>query len=429
MSPGAAPTSTPLRGRCRVPGDKAISHRAALLALRARGRTRIRGFSPAGDCAATLEVVRRLGAQMHGAPAGVLEITPGTPRPGTTALDCGRSGTTMRLTAGLVAPDPGVVELSGAAQLLRRPMERVAAPLRLMGAWVQTAPGGLPPLRIEGGRLRGISYLPEVASAQVKSAMLLAGLGAEGPTSVSETVPTRDHTERLLQAMGADLEVRDGAQGRTATVRPGSELLPLHLEVPADASSAAVLAAAAALVPGSDVVLEQVSVNPGRTGFLEVLREMGAEVDIEPRSPDSAPEPWADVRVRHAPLKALRIERDQVPALIDELPLLGLLATCAEGESLVRGASELRVKESDRIAGLVRGLQALGADCEELPDGFVVRGPTRLGGGVCDAMGDHRLAMAFHLAGLRSQGKVHVLGLEFADDSFPGFLTRLGGLM
>jgi 3-phosphoshikimate 1-carboxyvinyltransferase len=272
--------------------------------------------------------------------------------------------------------------------------------------------------------LIGIEYVPSRASAQVKSALLIAGLRASSPTTVVEPIPTRDHTERLLTAMGASVAVADSARGMSIRVEPGA-LGPLRLSIPGDASSAAVLAAAAALVPGSDVVLEGVSVNRTRIGFFKVLARMGAIVEFEPAGERLGPEPVADIRVQQRPLTAVRIGADAVPALIDELPLVGLLATAAEGVTEVRGAAELRVKESDRIAGLVSGLRALGAEVEELEDGFIVRGPTQLRGGACDALTDHRLAMTFTLAGLVSLGAVEVAGREFVSDSFPGFLSAL----
>jgi 3-phosphoshikimate 1-carboxyvinyltransferase len=420
----------PLLGRCQVPSDKSISHRAAILAACGAGRSEILNFSVAGDCRASLALVRALGCEVRQA-GNRLEVTgmgpPGASTQLDAALDCERSGTTMRLGAGLVAGLPWSLRLTGHPQLLRRPMERVAGPLRRMGAQVTTAPGGRPPLDIRGGNLIGIEHVPSPSSAQVKSAVLIAGLGASSPTTVVEPVPTRDHTERLLAAMGASIEGADSAQGRSIRLVPG-KLSPLRLSVPGDASSASVLAAAAALVPGSDVVLERVSANPTRTRFFAVLARMGAFVEFEPAGDQLGPEPAADIRVKHLTLTAVRIEADEVPLLIDELPLVGLLATAAEGVTEVRGAVELRTKESDRIAGLVAGLRALGADAEELEDGFIVRGPTQLRGAACDALTDHRLAMTFTLAGLVSVGAVEVIGTEYVSDSFPGFFTSLGEL-
>ncbi len=424
----------PLVGTASVPTDKSISHRAAILAAMADGTSRIRGYSPAGDCRSTLRVVRTLGATVtahggevtvrgsallqHGAGAGTVDAGD---------LDCGRSGTTMRLVAGAVAGAPMRARLTGDPQLLGRPMERVAEPLRLMGAAVETT-GGRPPVIIQGGGLRGIRFRLPVASAQVKSAVLLAALRAEGTTIVEEPVPTRDHTERLLLAMGirARVDPIPDGPGRSVTVGPGS-LEPLDVTVRGDASSAAFVVAAAALVPGSDVIVERVGLNPTRTELLRVLRRAGGSLETVEDGTEHG-EPVGSIRVRHASLGPLRVERDRVPWLVDEIPLVALLATQADGTTEVRGVGELRVKESDRIAGVVAGLRALGADAEELPDGFVVRGPTPLRGGHVDALADHRLAMTFAVAALIARGPVTVRGMEYADDSFPGFLPMLHSL-
>jgi len=332
----------------------------------------------------------------------------------------------MRLMAGVLAGRPFRSVLTGDPQLVRRPMDRVAEPLRSMGADVELAPGGGPCVAIRGGGLKGIEYRLRVASAQVKSAVLLAGLQASGVTTVVEATPARDHTERLLAFAGAEVD-REGSNGTVRTsIRPGP-LRAFDLEVPGDLSSAAPLIAAAALVPGSDLLIEGVGLNPTRTGFLRVLQRMGLSVEIDPSEP-GGPEPSGHIRVCHGHLAAVEVGSADVPGVIDELPLLGLLATQAEGVTVVRGARELRVKESDRIAGLVAGLRALGAEAEELEDGFAVRGPTPLAGASCDANGDHRLAMTFAVAGLVASGPVSVLGMEFVPDSFPGFRETLEGL-
>lgn len=419
-----------LSGSCRVPGDKSISHRAALLAAIAAGDSRIRGFSTAGDCATTVAVLRRLGVavvrrggDLYIGGRGVERLcSPAGP------LDCGRSGTTMRLLAGVLAGARFRSVLSGEDQLRRRPMGRVADPLSRMGARVTTTAAGTAPITIEGAALHGIDYVLPVASAQVKSAILLAGLQATGGTTVVEAVATRDHTERLLRAMGASPEVTCGdADGAVRTSIAAAALEPVDVEVPGDFSSAAPLIVAATLVPGSDVVVADVGLNPSRTGLLRILERMGAAVEIEPGPPN--PEPRGRIRVRPAQLTATTVTAAEVPALIDELPLVGLLGACAEGRTEVHGAAELRAKESDRIAGLVSGLRALGAVAEELPDGFAVHGPVTLGGGRCDAAGDHRLAMAFAVAGLIASGPVHLEGSRWVADSFPTFfetLRRLG---
>ena len=420
----------PIKASLRVPGDKAISHRAALLAVLAEGRTTIRSFSPAGDCEATLRVLRALGVR-HGRDGEDLwvEGVGGEWRgahPPEGHIDCGRSGTTMRLAAGLLAAAPGTSVLTGHPQLLRRPMERVAEPLRSMGADVRSeGGGGTAPLTITGGPLRGIRYRLPVASAQVKSAVLFAGIQADGTTSVIETIPTRDHSERMLSAMGAGVRVTT-VDGGAEIALERSALRPLELLVPGDFSSAAPLIAAAALLRGSDLSVRGVGLNPTRTGLLRVLGRMGGDFIAE--TAGSHPEPWGEVRVRHQPLAATAVRPEEVPSLIDELPLVGVLATQAGGTTEVRGAAELRLKESDRIGGLVEGLRALGAEAEALEDGFVVTGPTPLRGGRCDALDDHRLAMAFAVAALVASGRVEVKGMGFVGDSFPGFIESLEAL-
>jgi 3-phosphoshikimate 1-carboxyvinyltransferase len=330
----------------------------------------------------------------------------------------------MRLACGLVAGSALDVTLTGDPQLLRRPMDRVAEPLRRMGAGIETT-DGWPPIRVAGGKLRGIEYELPVASAQVKSAVLLAGLRAIGETAVIEPVPTRDHTERLLVWLGAPIDI-DDAPPRRVSVRQG-DVKPFEAEVPGDVSSAAPLLAAAAAIPGSAVTVERVGLNPTRTAFLTVLARMGAEVQVEPGD-EGGPEPIGAVTVRHAGLGGVGIGASEVPGLIDELPLVGVLGALAEETTVVRGAGELRVKESDRIAGLVAGLRALGADAEELPDGFTVTGPAALRGAAVDGRSDHRLAMAFTVAALAASGPVAVDGLDSVADSFPGFVETLESL-
>ena len=419
------PAERPLSGTVSVPGDKSISHRMALVAAVAEGRSVISGFSRAGDCEATLSVLRDLGVRVDRSEGAVLiegAGWTGLRRP-ERDLDCGRSGTTMRLACGLLAAAGVEATLTGDPQLLARPMERVAEPLRLMGASVETT-GDRPPIRLKGGPLSGIEYELPVASAQVKSAILLAGLRAEGVTAVIEPVPSRDHTERLLSWLDVPVEIHGAT--RRVSVRP-AEPRGFEAHVPGDLSSAAPLMAVAAAVPGSAVTVEGVGLNPTRTAFLELLARMGAEVQLEPGE-DTGPEPFGTVTVRHADLRSTEIGTEEVPGLIDELPLVGVLGALAEGTTVVRGAGELRVKESDRIAGLVRGLRAMGADAEELPDGFTVTGPTTLHAGEVDALGDHRLAMAFAVAGLCAGGPVSVDGIGSVADSFPSFVPTLESL-
>jgi 3-phosphoshikimate 1-carboxyvinyltransferase len=430
MSRLAIRASGPLRGQASIPGDKSISHRALLLGAIAFGASRVRNFLPSADCLATMRAVRALGVEIdQRSPETLIVHGQGLHglREPDDVLDCARSGTTMRLLAGLLAGQPFLSVLSGGDQLRRRPMRRIAVPLRLMGATVLGRDGGaLPPLAIQGGGLSGLDYALPVASAQVKSALLLAGLYASGPTLLREPGPARDHTERMLAAMGASLEF--GA-GRAGTVRlgPGDRLNAADVVVPGDFSSLSFLAVAATLVPGSEVAVEAVGVNPTRTGLLDVLQAMGAKVTVEnPRV--SAGEPLADLAVRTSELHGAPVSGDTVVRMIDEFPILAVAATQAQGETVVSDAAELKVKETDRIATTVQELRRLGADIEALPDGFVVRGPTRLQGAEVQSHGDHRLAMALIVAGLVAAGQTVVRDVGCIDDSFPGFVSALAGL-
>ncbi|MGH3117362.1 MAG: 3-phosphoshikimate 1-carboxyvinyltransferase [Gaiellales bacterium] len=422
------PAEKPLSGTVRVPGDKSISHRMALLAAVGppQADSVIGRFSDSGDCKATLSVLYSLGVPVerrrNAIVIGGMNWYLDQPD---FSLDCGRSGTTMRLMCGLLAGSVRDVTLTGDAQLLARPMERVAEPLRRMGARIETT-DGRPPIRIQGSSLTGIEYeLPE-ASAQVKSAILLAGLRAEGTTTVLERSTTRDHTERLLKWLEFPIEIED--QGRRISVRRPRFPAGFEATVPGDISSAAPLLAAAAVVPKSDVCVEEVGLNPTRTAFLEVLARMGAEIETYAEPEEGAPEPQGTVIARHGELQAIEIGEAEVPGLIDELPLVGVLGALAEGTTVVRGADELRVKESDRIGGLVQGLRALGADADELPDGFTVTGPATLHAAEVDSKGDHRLAMAFAVAALAATEPVSVDGLDSVADSFPSFVPTLESL-
>ncbi len=409
-----------LRGEVRVGGDKSISHRAALLGALAAGETTIANFLPSADCLSTLSCLRALGVEVHREGTTVTVAgCGGRLRPPSQTLDAGNSGTTMRLLAGLLAGQPFTAEVTGDESLRRRPMDRVAEPLRRMGAQVEVlGDGRYPPLRITGGPLRAITYRLPVPSAQVKSAVLLAGLFARGETTVVEPVPTRDHTERLLSWLGVPVRRR----GDRVTVRPRRPRAD-RVEVPGDISSAAFLLAAAAARPGSDVVAPAVGVNPTRTGVLEALRAMGAEVEVRNRR-DVCGEPVADVVVRGRRLRGVRLAGEAIPAVIDELPVLCVIAAVAEGVTEIADAAELRVKESDRIAVMAAGLRRLGADVEERPDGLRIRGG-RLGGGRVDCAGDHRVAMAFAVAGLLADAPVTVAGAEAVAVSFPDFPAAL----
>ena len=418
-----------LRGRLRVPGDKSISHRYALLAALADGTSTITGYSAGADCRSTLECLRALGVEVRettntddSSSAVVVEGLGlgGFARP-THALDAGNSGTTMRLLSGILAGHSFDTRISGDASLRRRPMRRVIDPLERMGACVD-ADGGRPPLHIRGGSLHGITCAPPVASAQVKSAVLLAGLHAEGTTRVREKASTRDHTERALAAFGVPVSHDDGA----IVVVGLSPLAPLALSVPGDPSSAAFWAAAAAAVPDSDVTIEAVGLNPTRTAFLEVLRRAGAHVETHVTDV-SGGEPVGCIRVRWGALRDVEIAARDVPGLIDELPVIGALA--AHGPAVeVRGAAELRHKESDRIGALAAGLRAIGVRVEERSDGFRAERDTRPSGGAADAAGDHRLAMAFAVAALAGTGPSRIEGAGVVDISYPGFFAALDSL-
>jgi 3-phosphoshikimate 1-carboxyvinyltransferase len=411
-------------GAVRVPGDKSISHRALILGALATGRTTIRGLAPGGDCRSTRACLAALGVAVSEtvAPDGTVWHVEGLGlgglAPPAAPLDAGNSGTTARFLMGVLAGHRFTATLTGDASLSRRPMRRVADPLGLMGARIDTT-GGCLPATVTGRPLRGIAYETPIPSAQVKSALLLAGLHAEGVTVVTESRQTRDHTERALAAFGAEISV----EPLRVSVAGGRPLIAADITVPGDPSSAAFWAAAAAGIPGASVVLDGVGANPSRTAFLGVLERMGARVEMR-LDDESGAEPLGSLTVRHASLRPVEIEPFEVPGLIDELPALAALATHGGGIS-VTGAGELRVKESDRIAALVAGLRGLGADVEEFSDGFRVSGDRRLTGGVADAAGDHRLAMAFAVAALGARGDSHIRGAEAVAVSYPAFFETL----
>ncbi len=423
----------PLRGRARVPADKSISHRAAILAAMAGGSVRISNYLDAADTRSTLAAVRRLGAGIE-ARDGELEIAGpglhGASQPDG-PIDVGNAGTLMRLLPGWLAFQVGSdFLLDGDDSIRRRPVDRIARPLALMGGSLEAREGRFPPLWVRGRELIGIEYELPVASAQVKSCVLLAGL-ATSRTEVAEPVATRDHTERMLLAAGASVQRWRNGGGYRTTVDGGAALALERIAVPGDMSSAAFLLAAGAIVPGSELLLEGVGVNWTRAGFARVLARMGASVvgELEPEGSFGASEPAGDLDVRHAQLGGAVVGPDEVPMAIDELPLVALLGCFAEGETEVRGAGELRVKESDRIATVVSGLRGLGAEIEPLDDGFVVQGTGGLAGGELDAHGDHRLALLGAVAGLASREGVEVRGFEAADVSYPGFVEQLQGLV
>ncbi|WP_236207408.1 bifunctional prephenate dehydrogenase/3-phosphoshikimate 1-carboxyvinyltransferase [Pseudomonas tohonis] len=409
-----------LSGRIRVPGDKSISHRSIMLGSLAEGTTEVEGFLEGEDALATLQAFRDMGVVIEGPHHGRVTIH-GVglhglkPPPG--PLYLGNSGTSMRLLSGLLAAQPFDTTLTGDASLSKRPMNRVAKPLREMGAVIETAPEGRPPMTIRGGqRLTGMSYEMPMASAQVKSCLLLAGLYAAGETSVTEPAPTRDHTERMLQGFGYPVAV----DGSTATVESGHKLSATHIEVPADISSAAFFLVAASIAEGSELLLEHVGINPTRTGVIDILKLMGADITLENQR-EVGGEPVADIRVRAAKLKGIDIPEDLVPLAIDEFPVLFVAAACAEGRTVLRGAEELRVKESDRIQVMADGLVALGVKAEPTPDGIIIDGGT-FGGGEVWSHGDHRIAMSFSVASLRAGGAIRIHDCANVATSFPNFL-------
>ena len=415
-------------GHVRVPGDKSISHRAVLLGALGEGETHVRGFGRSADTEAGVRAMRALGVDIRDLADDELIVT-GVGLRGLRAVespvDCANAGTLIRLLTGILAGQDGRFELTGDESLRGRPMERIAAPLRLMGASVETEEGHAPVVVEGSGSLRGIEYELPVASAQVKSAVLLAGLNATGPTTVFEPAPTRDHTELMLEAAGVRVRRRRNA----VTVEPPAALRLGEVDVPGDFSSAAPLLAAAALVPGSDVTVHGIGLNPRRTGLLDVLERMGARVSVFNRR-RSAGEAIGDVQVQYAQLVATRVDAPEVPLLVDELPLVALLGSQAHGETVVHGAAELRVKESDRIEAVTDGLRASGAHIRSREDGWTVTGvPTRFRGGRVEARGDHRIAMLGAVAGLASVEGVEVEGAETVAVSFPGFYDLMDSLV
>ncbi len=418
-----------LRGQWRVPGDKSISHRAIMFGALADGITTITGFLDGEDCLATINAFRAMGVVIDGPDQGRVRVH-GVGLHGLQApagpLDLGNSGTSMRLMSGILAGQAFDSVLTGDTSLTGRPMRRITEPLSLMGARIATGQRGTAPLQIHGGqRLIGIDYPLPVASAQIKSGVLLAGLYAEGATRVTEPAPTRDHTERMLEGFGYPLR-RESE--RTVVISGGGRLTAIPIDVPADISSAAFFLVGASIAPGSDLRLEHVGVNPTRTGVIEILRLMGADIEVQnPRLVGG--EPVADLRVRHAPLHGIRIPEALVPLAIDEFPALFIAAACAEGVTVLTGAAELRVKESDRIQVMADGLNTLGIAAGATTDGIVIQGGA-LSGGTVASHGDHRIAMSFAIAALRASGPIWIHDCANVNTSFPGFadLARHAGL-
>ena len=410
-----------LSGRIRVPGDKSMSHRSIMLGSLAEGTTQVEGFLEGEDALATIQAFRDMGVVIEGPHHGRVTVH-GVGLHGLKApagpLYMGNSGTSMRLLSGLLAAQSFDTTLTGDASLSKRPMNRVAKPLRTMGAVIETGPEGRPPLTIRGGqRLTGMNYEMPMASAQVKSCLLLAGLYAGGTPSVTEPAPTRDHTERMLRGFGYPVTVN----GSTASVESGHKLTATHIEVPADISSAAFFLVAGSIAEDSELVLEHVGINPTRTGVINILKLMGGDITLENQR-EVGGEPVADIRVRSAKLKGIDIPEDLVPLAIDEFPVLFVAASVAEGRTVLRGAEELRVKESDRIQVMADGLIALGAKAEPTPDGIIIEGGS-LGGGEVWAHGDHRIAMAFSVASLRATAPIRIHDCANVATSFPNFLA------
>lgn len=415
-----------LHGNLRVPGDKSISHRSIMLGSLATGVTRIQGFLEGEDSLATLKAFRAMGVNIEGPERGEVVIhgvgMHGLQSP-TAPLYLGNSGTSMRLMSGILAGQAFDTELTGDHSLSSRPMKRVISPLEQMGALIGSTERGTAPLHIHGGRnLHGMDYTMPMASAQVKSCLLLAGLYASGRTCVTEPAPTRDHTERMLRGFGYQVETKDNR----ICLEGGGKLQAANIDVPADISSAAFFLVGASIAEGSDLLLEHVGINPTRTGVIDILKRMGANLEIL-NSREVGGEPVADIRVRSSRLHGIRIPEELVPLAIDEFPALFVAAACAEGETILTGAEELRVKESDRIQVMADGLHAMGIDAQPTPDGIIIQGG-HLQGGIIQSHGDHRISMSFAMAALRSKGPIEIHDCANVNTSFPHFVGLANGV-
>ena len=415
-----------LKGEVSIPGDKSISHRSIMFGSIAKGITEITHFLQGADCLSTISCFQKMGVEIENRGETVLvhgKGLRGLKKP-ETILDCGNSGTTTRLISGILAAQNFNVTLTGDASIQRRPMNRIIDPLTQMGAQIKSLVGnGCAPLSITGSPLHGIHYMSPVASAQVKSAVLLAGLYAEGETAVTEPALSRNHTELMLKGFGADVS----SQKTTASIRPAKELYGQKIKVPGDISSAAYFLAAGLMVPGSEILIRNVGINPTRAGILTVCKKMGADVSLLNQCFASG-EPVADLLVRFGPLHGTTIEGEIIPALIDELPIIAAMACAAEGETIIRDAAELKVKESNRIEVMVRNLSAMGADVTETEDGMVIHGGRPLHGAVIDSCLDHRIAMTFAIAALQAEGETEILGADCVNISYPEFYSDLNSL-
>ena len=417
-----------LQGQIRVPGDKSISHRSIMLGSLSNGRMTINGFLQGEDSLATLKAFRSMGVNIEGPDEQGKVIIDGVGMQGLKqpekALDLGNSGTSMRLLTGLLASQGFPLTLTGDHSLSSRPMKRVTDPIIQMGAKIQTNDEGTAPLVLsseEQSPLKGIHYTLPMASAQVKSCVLLAGLYAQGETCVIEPAPTRDHTERMLKGFGYSLKVEQlDEQRRQICLSGGGELNACDIDVPSDISSAAFFIVGACIAEGSDITLQHVGVNPTRIGIINILKLMGANITLS-NEHEVGGEPVADIRIRYSQLKGIHIPEDQVPLAIDEFPIISIAAACAQGQTVLTGAEELRVKESDRIQAMIDGLKILGVDCQGTEDGMIINGST-IGSGTVDSLGDHRIAMSFAMSALRAQGEVVIRDCANVDTSFPNFI-------
>lgn len=415
--------SQPLKGEIRIPGDKSISHRSVMFGSIAQGTTEINGFLQGADCLSTIACFRQMGVEIENHGETVLvhgNGLRGLKKP-ESVLDCGNSGTTTRIISGLLAAQDFTVTLTGDASIQKRPMRRIIEPLTLMGAKITSKRhNDCAPLVITGSHLHGINYRTKVASAQVKSAILLAGLYADNETRVTEPSLSRNHTELMLRHFGADLRTK----GTTAIIRPAKELHARHIVVPGDISSAAYFIAAGAIVPGSEILIHNVGVNPTRAGMIKICQDMGADISLLNYS-EAEGEPTADILIRSGSLQGVTIGGSMIPTLIDELPILAVMACFAQGTTVIRDAAELKVKESNRIEAVVKNLKAMGADVEETPDGMIINGGRPLHGALLDSRMDHRIAMSFAVAGLAAEGETKIAGGECVNVSYPSFYEDL----
>lgn len=418
--------SGPIRGEISVPGDKSISHRAVMFGALAKGTTEVTHFLQGADCLSTIDCFRRMGIDIENTPSRILihgKGLRGLSAP-SSALDVGNSGTTLRLISGILSGQDFKVLLDGDASIRRRPMKRIMTPLSMMGAKIGSLKGnGCAPLHIKGQALHAIHYQSPVASAQVKSCVLLAGLYADGTTRVTEPALSRNHTELMLHFFGAQVH----SEGTTASIQPSPALEGRFIQVPGDISSAAYFIAAALLIPGSEVLIRNVGVNPTRDGILRVCQAMGADITRLNERSDSG-EPTADLLVRHSSLKGTVIEGDLIPTLIDELPVIAVMAALAKGTSVIRDAAELKVKESDRIQVMTENLTRMGARVEATEDGMIIHGGSSLQGAIIDSHQDHRVAMSFAVAALAAEGETEIRDAECVSISYPGFYQDLASL-